>query len=165
MAQVSPYDAKDILELLREQGTLSEGIQKFFYYDSKFFRALRKYIEKCEVGHCPFVDLHHPLRVLHSMSPIQWRKAYAHPPGAGADAPNVIRVCFKVDMWDDEWERDVDGSGMVDVPHGLVTHFTQEKFDEWAAEWQETCKEKRLEEGKEKLADLLKRYPELSQEN
>jgi len=158
--QMSPYNAEDMLDHLQQLKELKEGVHKFFRYDSKFWSALHDYINKCEEGHCPFVELDHPIRHGRGMSGISWKKVYANPVGAGEDADNVIRICFDVDMWDEEWERERGASGMVDVPIKLITHFTQEEFDEWVKEREQQHDVRRLEDAKEALEKLQARYPE-----
>jgi len=94
------------------------------------------------------------------MSGISWKKVYANPVGAGEDSPNVIRICFSVDMWDEEWEEERGASGMVDVPIKLITYFDQEEFDEWTREREYKHDVRRLKEAKEALEKLQAKYPE-----
>lgn len=161
MTQMSPFAAKDMLGYAQQLRTLEEGIQKFFRYDSKFWKAFVKYLCGCEVGHCPFCELDYPLKHNRASYGVHWKRIYANPPGAGEDAPNVIRVCFEVDMWDEEWERERGASGMVDVPIKLITHFKQHEFDRWITEREEAHRVRRLSNAKEDLADLDRKYPEL----
>lgn len=161
---MSPYPAKDMLERLQEAKTLHDGIQKFFRYNCEFWRVLEKYIDHCEIGHCPFVELDYPIRHGRGIPGIRWKEVYPNPVGAGEDAPNVIRVCFTVDMWDEEEDRERGTSGMVDVPIKLITHFDQKKFDEWIKGKEKRHSVRRVREAKEELEVLQAKYPEVLEE-
>lgn len=166
MANVSPYPAEDILDRLLEMQALKDGIYKFFVHDSKFWKALYKYIERCKVGHCPFAGrLTHPLLFHRGTGAVHWMEAHAHPMGAGDDAKNVIRVSFEVSTWDDEYECEREVWGGVDVPIGLITHFEQAEFDAWVAEREEHHRAERLKDAEAKLKALADEYPELGLES
>jgi hypothetical protein len=162
--KMSPYyPAEDMLKHLQEAKTLKDGIDKFFRHDCEFWDAFRKYIDNCEIGHCPFVDLDHPIHHCRASWGIHLGKIYANPIGAGENAPNVIRVCFSVDMRDED-DRPCGDSGMIDVPIRLITHFKQHEFDEWVGDEEERHKTRRWREAREELEELQAKYPDVLSE-
>lgn len=124
------------------------------------WKAIQQSIEKSVENECGLMNKTGSLFYHRGTGAFSLTRVYAFP--FGADDPlNTVRFCFDVSCWDDDREREVDASVMLDIPLVFLAEFDQTLFDEWVNKKHQEQRERNLENARDELFKLFEKYPEL----
>ena len=148
----------DIMNLLTQQKELKETIDTFFERECKWWKSFSYYVVSRHgdnLDKCPFFYESEGLHYRKGVSCLDLDQIYINPIG---NPDSCIRFCFTLICWDDEWEREVKRSHVLDVPITNVTNFTQEDFDKWIVKIEKEYWQKQTQNTKDTIKKLTEKY-------
>lgn len=158
--KMSGITSAEIVKALEVCRGLHEATHRYFRYDCLFWRAFLRYVEEVPVHHCVLFDKSYPVMILRGLGvAVSLKQIFPKPAGGGKDADNLIRFMFGITCYDEDRDRELAETHMIDVPIDLVEEFTQSKFDAWIESHRKHLKDRSKETAQEIVDFIRKRWP------
>ena len=152
---------KNIIEHMRLQADLEEARRKYFYRQSKLWRAIQEYIGRSKVGECALINKKGPI-VMHSATgyAVNLKDAYVCPPDYSIQPPKeAANFCLVIDITYIHEDREHCDKEWLYVPCELEVNYTEKAFKQWIGGLTRKQKAEQAKKNVEKLKVLVKKYP------